>query len=125
MIFDALVKEKLQIAKDTWEITFEHNEDNFYFNAGQYVWIITPIGRRAFSISSTSSRTDTFQIIFRDRGGSEYKRYILENSGSNVQVRGAFGTMRIPPKDSKNIFMWCWYCSILEYCKESLRRWSC
>lgn len=105
MIFDAQIKEKKQIAKDTWEITFTHNESNFYFNAGQYVWVITPLGRRAFSISSSSSKTDEFQIIFRHRGNGDFKKYLLEEIRPDLQIRGAYGVLRVPEKETKTVYI--------------------
>ena len=44
---------KNEIAKDIWELKFSVGGD-FWFNSGQYIWLITSVGRRAYSISSSS-----------------------------------------------------------------------
>lgn len=105
MIIEAEITSRKQIAQGTWEITFSHNNDSFYFNAGQYVWVITPIGRRAFSVSSSSSDTNNIQIIFRDNPQSVFKKYLLEPDSKYIKLKGPAGFLKAPINGEKIIYI--------------------
>lgn len=90
---------KRLIASETWEIELERPH-NFLFKAGQYLWLIVPSlpyedlkgNRRAFSIATSSSKTNTISLIFRNTH-SGYKKSLLSLPiGSTVNIEGPFGS---------------------------------
>lgn len=105
MIVKAKIIDRKLIANDIWEVTLDINDETFYFNAGQYIWIITPKGRRAFSISSSSNDTKNVQIIFRSNPKSELKKYVLDVKNSEISIRGPHGSLRVPQNGEKSIFI--------------------
>lgn len=106
MNFTARVKTNNKINDKISEIVLVHDEDLFYFNSGQYVWIETKYGRRAFSISSSSKNPKEIKILFKSGIDSAYMRYLgLLKIGDAVKLIGPRGGMRIPAEDSKTIFL--------------------
>ena len=41
-IFDVPLVEKIKIADRTWELTYKVDDQEFFFCAGQYIWLISP-----------------------------------------------------------------------------------
>ena len=84
------------VAKDTYEATFEYDEKLFSFNAGQYVRITIPKlkfedpkgNSRDFSIASSPNTKGSFAIAFRNTG-SGFKRTLIESEkGLSVEITG-------------------------------------
>lgn len=106
MIFEGYISSKKQIANDTWEITISHTNDLFYFNAGQYVWIITNEGRMAFSICSSSKDPNNLKIIFRNRYKSPFKETLINfENNQKVMIRGPLGSLRVPVENRKTLYI--------------------
>lgn len=106
MIFVARVKSLKKINENVFELVLIHENETFYFNAGQYVWIETKYGRRAFSISSSSKNTDEISILFKKGIDSAYMNYLsLLKIGDTVNVIGPRGVLRVPEVGSENIYL--------------------
>jgi PAS domain S-box-containing protein len=106
MIFQARVKELKKLNEGVFELILVHDNDLFYFNAGQYIWIETKYGRRAFSISSSSSNFKELKILFKAGIESDYMRYLsILKIGDAVNLIGPRGVMRIPDENSKSIYI--------------------
>lgn len=97
--YSAHLLSNIQIAKDTYELTFETVGD-FIFKPGQYIWLILPKldvpdprgNRRAFSIASSAENKNIFSIIFRS-GISSYKKGLTNLSkGDEIAIRGPMGS---------------------------------
>lgn len=110
----ALIKEKKEIAKDTFEVTFEVENRYFNFTPGQYIWIEL-LGlmysdqsgaRRAFSIATSPNKLPRFSILFRNTQ-SGFKKSLLEMPiDTPVNVYGPFGFMQLPvSKESGVVFV--------------------
>lgn len=99
---DKITKKK--IAENTWEFVLTVDDESFFFNAGQYVWVITPTVRRAFSIASSSADQKHIKIILR-KGDSEFKKYILESKYVELMVSGSRGLLRVPDASTKTVYV--------------------
>lgn len=97
-VYNVSVTNKLKIAEKTWEITYKVDDPDFFFCAGQYVWVITPKGRKAFSISSSSIDQKHIKIIFRENEKSEFKRYLI-NSDLDIKISDSRGLLRVSNYD--------------------------
>lgn len=106
MIFKARVKSLNKISTSIFELVLVHDEDLFYFNAGQYVWIETKYGRRAFSIASSSKYPKELKINFKAGIESDYMNYlsILKN-GDAVTLIGPRGVLRAPESNTESIYL--------------------
>lgn len=106
MIFQARTKTLKKINDNIFELTLVHDNDLFYFNAGQYVWIETKYGRRAFSISSSSSSPMEIKILFKSGVGSAYMNHLsLLKAGDTVNIIGPRGVLRIPDPETETIYI--------------------
>ncbi len=105
MIFNAEISNRRIIGNGTWEITFTHTRDDFYFNAGQYIWLISPTARKAFSITSSSADPLKLQVVFRENPGSNLKKFILDGENRNLKIKGACGFLRSPAKGDKTVYI--------------------
>lgn len=92
------------IAKDTYESTLTISDDHFYFNAGQYVWVENPFGKKAFSIASSSDNQGEIKIIYR-QGKSSFKSYLVEESDKYLFVSEGRGFLRVPEKNVKTTYI--------------------
>lgn len=106
MIFEGHIRTIKQIAQNTWEVVISHYNDVFYFNAGQYVWIITDIGRMPFSICSSSKDPHNLKFIFRDRNANVFKKDLLRSEpGRKLLLRGPCGSIRISEEGIKTTYI--------------------
>ncbi len=106
MKFKARTKSLIKITETVFELTLVHDNELFYFNAGQYVWIETKYGRSAFSIASSSSKPNELKFIYRSGVESTYMKYLsLLKIGDSVNVIGPRGFMRVPKPDSQSIYL--------------------
>ena len=106
MNFKARVKTINKINEQVLEVVLIHDEDLFYFNAGQYVWLETKYGRRAFSISSSSKNPKEIKLLFKTGLESDYMKHLsLFKMGDSITVIGPRGVMRIPKEGKKSVFL--------------------
>ncbi len=97
---NAILAKKSTLTPDTLEMTFQVESNSFHFSAGQYIWLILPKlispdpkgERRAFSITSSSSRHDSVSILFRVSNSSYKKSLLNMKIGSEAQISGPFGS---------------------------------
>jgi PAS domain S-box-containing protein len=69
------------------------------FTPGQYVWIILPSGRSAFSIFDYSEDQTEITILFK-KGESDYKKELQNvQVGNKVEILGPFGSALTFEKD--------------------------
>lgn len=104
----AIIQGCREIAKDTFEMTFELN-DPLVYKSGQYLWVELaellvddPRGnRRAFSISNPPAKNGThLKIIFR-KGESGFKQTLLQLPvGSSINIIAPFGSSFVLPEDN-------------------------
>ncbi len=107
----ALLSKIQQHASDTYEYTFSiANSEAFIFKPGQYIWLIMdhltqPDSRgvrRAFSISSSVSQTNSFSILFR-AGQSGYKQTLLQQSvGAKFTITQPLGSTFVIDENNEN-----------------------
>lgn len=102
-----------EISPNSLEVSFSIEEGSFFFEAGQYIWIILPkLGfpdlkgeRRAFSITSSTFNKKQISILFRD-SDSGYKKTLRSLPlGSEVKVVGPFGSSYVPKPEQQKIVM--------------------
>jgi PAS domain S-box-containing protein len=106
MIFKARTKSLNKITDKIFELVLVHDNELFYFNAGQYVWIETKYGRRAFSISSSSTKPAEITILFRAGIDSSYMNYLsLLKAGDPVNIIGPRGVLRAPDEATESIYL--------------------
>lgn len=93
----SIVKFINKITPTAVEMVLDVQKEDFYFNAGQYIWLITPVGRRAFSICSGSKDPNSIALLFKDGLESEYMKYLYNlEVGDRVSFRGPCGVLRAP-----------------------------
>lgn len=104
-----LIIERKIIAKDTVEVSFDLTNQDFKFQAGQYIQIKIPKllypdpkgTSRVFSICS-SPNNKNISIAFRN-SGSGFKRTLAElPAGTAVVIEGPFGFFTLPKKPSQS-----------------------
>ena len=106
MNFIARVKKLEKINDAVFELTLVHDNDLFYFSAGQYVWIQNKYGRRAFSISSSSTNPKELKILFKTGIESDYMKFMsILKIGDTLTLVGPRGTLRIPDTQSKSVYL--------------------
>ncbi len=106
MNFIARVKKLEKINDAVFELTLVHDNDLFYFSAGQYVWIENKYGRRAFSISSSSTNPKELKILFKTGIESDYMKFMsILKIGDTLTLIGPRGTLRIPDTQSKSVYL--------------------
>lgn len=106
MIFKARTKSLNKINDKIFELVLVHDNELFYFNAGQYVWLETKYGRRAFSISSSSLTPNELKILFKAGVDSSYMNYLsLLEAGDSVNIIGPRGVLRIPAAESQSVYL--------------------
>ena len=107
----AKISTRNEVAKDTYEISFQINKGSFDFIAGQYVEVMIPKllypdikgAIRNFSISSSPNNHDSFTIVFR-ASESGFKRTLLKLPiGSEVVIRGPLGVFKLLEDIQKNV----------------------
>lgn len=107
------VKEKKEIAKDTYLVTFDLEKEALPFIPGQYIWVIVPNltyedkkgDRRAFSICSSPNVSSEVSILFRN-SESGFKKTLLELPiGSTVKIKGPFGSTTFPEDEDQEIIL--------------------
>ncbi len=106
MIFKARTKSIVKINDGVFELTLVHDNELFYFNAGQYLWIETKYGRRAFSIASSSKNPMELKILFKSGVESAYMNHLsLLKVGDAVTIIGPRGVLRAPDDESKSVYV--------------------
>lgn len=106
MIFEGHIRSTKQIATNTWEVIISHYNDLFYFNAGQYVWVITEMGRMPLSICSSSKDPHNLKFILRHRGSSQFKENLVKSEiGRKLILRGPCGSLRVPEDANKTTYI--------------------
>ncbi len=106
MIINTVVKSLTKIAKNIWNLKIYHDDELFYFNAGQYVWLITDSGRRAFSVASSSTYPNTLDLVFKEFDESKFIKSVLSlKNGDRVSIDGPRGSFRVPERYSDSIFI--------------------
>ena len=104
--YSVKLKEKVEIADQTWAFIFEKPE-TFLFEAGQYVVMTLPElkfpderrGIRSLSIASAPYE-DTLMFAMRITS-SGFKKTLMEmNAGENVTITQAFGHFTLPASDT-------------------------
>lgn len=107
--FDATIVGNEEIAKDTYEVVFELNCENFSFTPGQYVWIVLPKlkypdergNRRSFSIVFKSGdKSNQIRSVFRKSNTGFKKTLINMPIGSTVRIDGPFGFCVLPKDET-------------------------
>ncbi|MDO8536739.1 MAG: histidine kinase dimerization/phospho-acceptor domain-containing protein, partial [bacterium] len=107
--FNTTLVDRIEVAKDTYEITFEIDSNNFSFVPGQYVWVVlTELtypdergNRRAFSIvSDYKNEENRISCIFRKSNSGFKKTLIGMPVGSKVRIDGPFGFCALPQNET-------------------------
>lgn len=112
MNIKAKITGKKELVKSVWQIDLSVGED-FYFNAGQYVWVITNKGRRAYSITSSSKDKENISLIIKNtqtnivkNGGDSYLSNLIDlGVGNEVELRGPGGSLRVPSEGSSSVYI--------------------
>ena len=97
-VYEASIKTKQEVSKDTYEITFALTED-FVFIPGQYIWVILPQlafpdpkgDRRAFSISSGFQNKREVSVLFRASDSGYKKSLLAMDIGDRLSIKGPRG----------------------------------
>ena len=93
-----------EVAKDTYEISFDNSKGNLKFIAGQYIKVYIPKllypdvrgNQRMFSICSSPNNKNKISIAFRN-SGSGFKKGLIELPiGSIIEIEGPFGSFTLP-----------------------------
>lgn len=109
-LHQATIIDRKLVAVETYEMVFKFDED-FDFQAGQYVWIILPKlyqsdprgARRAFSIISSPSQKRQISIVFRGSPSGFKQSLINAPLRGKVQISGPFGFRILPSNTQKRI----------------------
>lgn len=110
MIFETQKKSHVEVAKQTYEVTFTKPQ-RFVFVAGQYTQVALPSllhadprgHSRQFSIASSPQNGSEISVVFRDTG-SGFKRTLLElPAGSPVLLEQGAGSFILPLAPEKPI----------------------
>lgn len=102
--FAAEIKNIQKIALDTYEVELKIKEPGFSFIAGQYIWLVIPEGRRAFSVCSSPGSV-SIKVAFRD-SSSKFKKALLKLPlGSMVNLEGSFGYLSLPEEERSVVFI--------------------
>lgn len=113
--YDVVLEKKESIGTQAVQLTLKFPPTiNFDFNPGQYIWLVVPKlnfpdpkgERRAFSITSSSTKKDKITILMRV-SDSGFKKTILNLPlNSPLQIIGPFGSSYlVNPQIDKNIVM--------------------
>lgn len=104
MKLTAKVESIIQIAENTFEVTFDTDNSGFRFKAGEYITVTLPNLQnleakeqfRDFSVASSPNKLPLLSIIFR-KSESAFKKEILNlNKGSEVIIEGPSGIFTLP-----------------------------
>lgn len=107
----AKISTRSEVAKDTYEISFQIDKGPFDFIAGQYVEVMIPKllypdikgAIRNFSICSSPNILNAISIVFR-ASPSGFKKTLLElPMGSQVTLRGPFGNFKLQESPKTDI----------------------
>lgn len=107
---ELLIIERKIIAKDTVEISFDLVNQDFKFQAGQYIQISIPKllypdpkgASRVFSICSSPNNKKNISIAFRN-SGSGFKRTLADlPAGTAAVTEGPFGFFTLPKNLSQS-----------------------
>jgi len=102
-----------EIAKGTYEISFDNSKENLEFVAGQYIKVYVPKllypddrgNQRMFSICSSPNNKGKISITFRN-SGSGFKKSLIELPvGSMIQIEGPFGSFTLPSETEDPIVL--------------------
>src|SRR3989344_845129 len=107
--FNSILVNKKEVAEDTYEVTFEIDNNRFSFLPGQYVWVVLPElqypdergNRRPFSVVSRfKGKHNQVSSVFR-KSDSGFKRTLINMPiGSAVRIEGPFGFCTLPQDET-------------------------
>src|SRR3989338_11381353 len=110
--FNSILVNKKEVAEDTYEVTFEIDNNRFSFLPGQYVWVVLPElqypdergNRRPFSILSRfKGKNNQISCAFR-KSGSGFKQTLISMPiGSALRIDGPFGFCTLPQDEATPI----------------------
>lgn len=94
------LKEVVRVSSSDWQVTVEkHQDNNFHFEAGQFVWLNTSgspkgINEHPFSIASSQHDLPNISFIIRELG--DYTRNLANLTvGQQVYIDGPYGSISL------------------------------